>query len=206
MWHPGPERRSRRPSRRPALILALTCAAPPAGAQTTARELAALRAHLALADSVRLAPAAELALPPSRPLRVRLAFGLDLKARQNVAGWIAEWNRKDGRRHGAVALVSEGAADVVLARYTEPDRVRTRTMTGPDIGPSGPGGTRTRSRSRFTVDMVPVHAYLVDSRRSDVWTVVWRHTGFTPLAETSGSGREAWDGLRDLLKTRAHAR
>jgi len=182
--------------------LALALAVLPAGAQTTRRELDALRAHLELPAAVKLKPATDLALPPARPLRVRLAFGLDLKARDNVARWIDEWNKKDGARLGQLQLVEEETADLVMARYTERDKVRTRTTTGPDLGGSGPAGTRSAPRTRFELEVVPVYAYLLDSRKSDEWTVVWRYTGFTTLADTGGSGRELWDGLRELLKKR----
>lgn len=184
----------------PALLLA-AAAAVPAGAQTTRRELDALRAHLELPAGVGLAPSTDAALPAAAPLRVRLAFGLDLKARENVARWIEEWNRKDGPRRGAVRVVEDGPADVVLARYTERDKVRTRTVTGPDIGPSGPGPSRrSGTRTRWEIDTVPVYAYVIDARRAGAWSIVWRHTGFTTLEETGASGRELWDGLRELLK------
>jgi hypothetical protein len=186
-----------------AALLAVTATAAPVQAQTARRELDRLRAQLELPESVRLAPATEIALPAGGPLRVRLAFGLDLKARENVARWIAEWNRKDGARLGTLRIVEEGPADVVLARYTDREKVRTRTVTGPDLGPSGPGASRRSStRTRFELDTVPVYAYVIDSRRPDLWSVVWRHTGFTTLDETGRSGRELWDGLRELLKER----
>jgi hypothetical protein len=183
----------------------LACAAPAAHAQATRKELDALRAHLELPAATALGPAAVVALPAARPLRVRLAFGLDLKARENVAAWIAEWNRKDGARLGTVELVADGPADVVLARYTDREKVRTRSTTAPDLGPSGPGRTRT-SRTRVELEVVPVWTYVVDSRSGERWSVLWRRTGFTTLAETGGSGRESWEGLRELLKRRGRAR
>jgi hypothetical protein len=184
-------------------LVAVVALAAPAAAQTTRKELDTLRAQLELPAEVKLGPATELVLPPARPLRTRLMFGLDLKARENVARWIAEWNRKDGARLGTLQVVEEGPADVVLARYTNRDKVRTRTIPGPDLGPSGPGATgRSSSRSRFEVNTVPVYAYVIDSRAPDQWSIVWRHTGFTTLDETGGSGRELWDGLRELLKKR----
>ena len=57
-----------------AALLAL--AAVPVSAQTSKRELDTLRALLELPAQVKLAPATELTLPPARPLRARLAFGL----------------------------------------------------------------------------------------------------------------------------------
>jgi hypothetical protein len=184
-----------------ALLVAVLAA--PASAQTTRKELDTLRAQLELPAQVKLGPATEIALPAARPLRARLAFGLDLKARENVARWIAEWNRKDGARLGTLQVVDEGPADVVLARYTERDKIRTRTVSGPDLGPSSPGTPRRSStRSRFELDTIPVHAYVIDSRAADQWSIVWRHTGFTTLEESGNSGRELWDGLRELLKKR----
>jgi hypothetical protein len=183
----------------------LLAAAPPLRAQATRKELDALRAHLELPAATDLGPATEVALPGARPLRVRLAFGLDLRARENVAGWIAEWNRKDGQRLGTVEVVAEGPADVVLARYTDREKVRTRSTTAPDMGPGGPGRTRT-TRTRVELDVVPVWTYVVDSRGAERWSVLWRQTGFTTLKETGGSGRESWDGLRDLLKQRGRTR
>ncbi len=188
---------------RAVVALLAAAAAAPASGQTTRKELDTLRAQLELPEQVKLAPATEVVLPPGRPLRARLAFGLDLKARENVARWIEEWNRKDGVRLGTLQLVDDGPADVVLARYTDREKVRTRTVTGPDLGPSGPGPSRRSStRSRFELDTIPVYAYVIDSRRPDQWTIVWRHTGFTTLDETGNSGRELWDGTRELLKKR----
>lgn len=187
-----------------AVLLAVMAAADTARSQTTRRELESLRAQLELPDSVRLGPAVQTVLPPGEALRVRLAFGLDLKARQNVARWIDEWNRKHGARRGRLRVVEEGAAEVVLARYTDREKVRTRTVTGPDLGPSGPGASRRSStRTRFEIDTIPVYAYVIDSRRSDAWLILWRHTGFTTLSETGQSGRELWDGLREMLEQRS---
>jgi hypothetical protein len=186
-------------------VALLASLAPEAHAQVTRKELDALRAHLELPAATALGPAQVVALPRARPLRVRLAFGLDLRARENVAGWIAEWNRKDGGRLGTIEVVAEGPADVVLARYTDREKVRTRSTTSPDLSPSGPGRTRT-SRTRVELEVVPVWTYVVDSRSADRWNVVWRQTGFTTLAETGGSGRESWEGLRDLLKQRGRTR
>lgn len=194
-------------SRRPYLAWVVVAAAlaSPAAAQTSKRELDTLRAQLELPAAVKLAPATELALPPAKPLRVRLAFGLDIKARENVTRWIGEWNRKDGARLGTLELVDDGAApvDVVLARVTDREKVRTRTVSGPDLGPSGPGTTsRSSTRSRFEIETIPVSAYIVDSRAGDQWTIVWRHTGYTTLEESNSSGRELWDGLKEMLKKR----
>src|SRR4029079_10808852 len=133
---------------------------PPRGAarrdKPPRRGPAPCRAHRELRAAVKLKPATDLALPPARPLRVRLAFGLDLKARDNVARWIDEWNKKDGARLGQLQLVEEETADLVMARYTERDKVRTRTTTGPDLGGSGPAGTRSAPRTRFELEVVPV--------------------------------------------------
>lgn len=183
--------------------LTAAAVAAPAAAQTSKRELDTLRAQLELPAAVKLTPATELVLPPAKPLRVRLAFGLDLKARENVARWIDEWNRKDGARLGTLQVVEEGAADVVLARVTDREKVRTRTVSGPDLGPSGPGTTgRSSTRSRFEIETIPVSAYVIDSRAPDQWSIVWRHTGFTTLEESGNSGRELWDGVREMMKKR----
>ena len=31
---------------------------------------------------------------------------------------------------------------------------------------------------------------------------MWRHTGYTTLEESGNSGRELWDGVRELMKKR----
>jgi len=186
-----------------AAVALLALAAGPLSAQTSKRELETLRAQLELPAQVKLGPATELVLPPARPLRARLSFGLDLKARENVARWIEEWNRKDGARLGRVQIVEEGASDVVLARSTDREKVRTRTVPGPDLGPTGSSGTpRSNTRSRFEIETIPVSAYIIDSRAPDQWSIVWRMTGFTTLEESGSSGRELWDGVREMLKKR----
>jgi hypothetical protein len=190
---------------RVAVILpgALALAGLPAAAQTLERELAALREHLKLPAAVALAPAESLALPPANPLRAHLATGLDLKTRENLERWIAEWNAKDGKRRGVIELLPAAAgADIVLARYTEPDKARTRTVAGADLFPAAPGTTRSGSRPRFTFEMVPVYAYVIDARRPESWSILWRYAGQTPREESKTSGRELWDGLRELLRER----
>ena len=190
-----------------AWLAAAAAVAAPAAAQTSKRELDTLRAQLELPAAVKLTPATELVLPPAKPLRVRLAFGLDLKARENMARWIAEWNRKDGARLGTLQVVEEGAADVVLARLTDREKVRTRTIPGPDLGPTGSSGTpRSNRSSRFEIETIPVSAYIIDSRAAGQWSIVWRHTGFTTLEESGNSGRELWDGVREMMKKRKPAR
>lgn len=177
--------------------------APPAPGQTVDRELAALRDHLTLPDTTNLAPADALALPDGNPLRVHLATGLDLKARENIERWIGEWNAKDGKRQGALEVLPASAgAQIVLARYTVRDKVRTRTVSGSDLFPTAPGARRSGFRARFTYELVPVYAYVIDSRRPETWSIVWRHTGQTSLEESKDSGRELWDGLRGLLRKR----
>jgi len=186
-----------------AWLAAAAAVAAPAAAQTSKRELDTLRAQLELPAAVKLTPATELVLPPAKPLRVRLAFGLDLKARENMARWIAEWNRKDGARLGTLQVVEEGAADVVLARLTDREKVRTRTIPGPDLGPTGSSSTpRSNTRSRFELETIPFSAYIVDSRAPDQWKIVFRQTGFTTLEESGSSGKELWDGLREMMKKR----
>ena len=181
-----------------AVVLAL-----PAAAQTSKRELDTLRAQLELPAEVKLVPATELVLPPVKPLRARLVFGLDLKARENMARWIEEWNRKDGVRLGTLQVVEEGAADVVLARVTDREKVKTRSIPGPDLGPTGTSGTpRSNTRSRFEIETIPFSAYIIDSRASDQWKIVFRQTGFTTLEESGSSGKELWDGLREMMKKR----
>jgi hypothetical protein len=190
-----------------ACLAAALALAAPASAQTSKRELDALRAQLELPAPVKLVPATELVLPPAKPLRVRLAFGLDIKARENMARWIGEWNRKDGARLGTVEIVENGAADVVLARVTDREKVRTRSIPGPDLGPTGSSGTpRSNRGSRFEIETIPVSAYILDSRAADQWTIVWRHTGYTTLEESNSSGRELWDGVREMMKKRKPAR
>jgi hypothetical protein len=184
-------------------VAAAAALAAPLAAQTSKRELDALRAQLELPAPVKLVPATELVLPPVKPLRARLAFGLDLKARENMVRWIEEWNRKDGARLGTLQVVEQAPCDVVLARITDREKVRTRTVTGPDLGPSGPGTTsRSSTRSRFELETIPVSAYVIDSRAAEEWRIVWRHTGFTTLEESNSSGRELWDGVKELLKKR----
>ena len=184
-------------------VAAAAALAAPLAAQTSKRELDALRAQLELPAPVKIVPATELVLPPAKPLRARLAFGLDLKARENMVRWIEEWNRKDGARLGTLQVVEEAPYDVVLTRITDREKVRTRTVTGPDLGPSGPGTTsRSSTRSRFELETIPVSAYVIDSRAAEEWRIVWRHTGFTTLEESNSSGRELWDGVKELLKKR----
>jgi hypothetical protein len=192
------------------ILLAITLGGGlPAFAQTTGEELAALRSHLKLSSSATLAPASAPSLPPGRPLKVQIATGLDLRVRENLVRWIEEWNRKDGKKQGALEVVADGSpADLILARYAVRDKVRTQNVTGPDLFPRGPGaaGRTAASRSRYTYEVVPVFAYVIDARKPEALAILWRYTGSVTLEETKGSGRELWDGLRELMKDRARPR
>jgi len=187
-----------------AMLLALLCL--PGQSQDTQSELANLRKHLELPDSTPIKLSLSSTLPPNRPLNVFIAVGLDVGVRGNFSRWLAEWNKKDGKRHGLVSLVSEiSQAQVILARYALRDRVTTETNTrvvpGVAIDPST-GQTVTRPVPRTSsYSVVPVYAYVI-SRNPAGLEIIWRYVGQDYVAETKRSGQKLRDDCFTLMKSR----
>src|SRR5437867_8826460 len=71
-------------------------------AQTPADESSRLAAHLGLPDTATVTAAALPGVPAASPLRVYLAFGMDMQVRDNFLGWIKKWNDKDAKKQGAI--------------------------------------------------------------------------------------------------------
>jgi len=183
-----------------AMLLALLCL--PGQSQDTQSELANLRKHLELPDSTPIKLSLSSTLPPNRPLNVFIAVGLDVGVRGNFSRWLAEWNKKDGKRHGLVNLVSEiSQAQVILARYALRDRVQTdtRVVPGVAIDPTT-GQTVTRPVPR-TYSVVPVYAYVI-SRNPAGLEIIWRYVGQDYVAETKSSGKKLRDDFLTLMKSR----
>ena len=166
--------------------------------RTEDAELARLRQTIGLAEDATLRLAADASLPAAAARTIALEAGLDTHVRDNVARWTDEWNRKDGKQHGTLAIVRERAeAAVVLVYLVDEARARSTTQTF-TTGTSQTGTGRPDRRS-FQVYQAPVHAYVLRTVPGG-YEIVWREAGYTPVERTKGTGRELWDAFRKLLK------
>ena len=164
----------------------------------TDAELARLRQVLGLGADAPLRLAESATLPAAAARTVALEAGLDTRVRDNVARWTEEWNKKDGARHGTLAIVPERAdAAIVLVYLVDEDKARSTTQTF-TTGTSQTGTGRPDRRS-FQVYQAPVHAYVLRAAPGG-YEIVWREVGYTPVERTNATGRELWDAFRKLLK------
>jgi hypothetical protein len=174
--------------------------------QQPAEELDSLRKHLGLPEVAAIEVGSTMPIPGSRPLRVYIAAGLDMRVRENFVRWLEEWNKKDGNRYGRMVLVTAiSESDLVLARYTVRDKITTATRSqvvpGIAIDPTT-GSTVTRPVARtYSSSLVPVYEYLL-VRQDDRYYIVWRYADQTPIGEGKRSGRPLRDAFFRILKAR----
>ena len=167
-----------------------------AESQGVADEMVALRKHLELPENINLALASSSRISQAGPLKVYLAFGLDIGVRNNFEQWINKWNKGDGKKFGALQVISQMAqADVILARYVVPSDA-TSTTSGAIYANSGIMVGRTG-----LYQTIPVYAYVV-ARTPTAVEVRWRYTGQTTTEETVKSGEKLWEDFRKMLKAR----
>lgn len=186
----------------------------PAVAQTTKEEFARLRQHLAVSEEIPITLAESSSLPDDRPLKLYIATGLDMAVHANFTKWIDEWNRKDGKKYGAIEVVSElSQADVILARYTLRDKLTDRTETYSSTVPGTvydprSGSTVTRPVPRTyssSYSVVPVYAYVI-GREAGALRILWRYVDQASLEETKHSGKFLRDDFFKMMKARGKSR
>jgi hypothetical protein len=120
-------------------------------AQTAADEAGRLAVHLGLPDTTTVTAAPLPGIPAARPLRVYLAFGMDMQVRDNFLGWIKKWNDKDAKKHGAIVLVTKlEDADLVFARYARRDEKARHLDTNVRAVPTTGTTTTTANASGGT--------------------------------------------------------
>jgi hypothetical protein len=157
-------------------------------AQIASEQMTRLRQHISLPADVSLQPASLPSLPSERPLRLFLAFGLDLKVRDNFVRWVEEWNRGKGKKFGAIRIVADLAdADAAIARWTDRSSVTTTTRTNPLTG-------LLQSETE-----VPATAYVL-GRRGQGWEVLTSRTEMAWASPTKKSGKNVWEDFQRLLK------
>lgn len=163
--------------------------------QTMSDELAKLRQHLNIPESISISPAISTNLPEAIPLKIYIATGLDMKVRDNFVKWIEKWNEKDGKKYGLIEIVSEiNNADIILARYTNRDQVTSKMVSGTNVV--------TGTTSTYSVSRVPLYSYVL-ARDSNGLKILWRYTGQTYVKEYSDSGEELKNQIFKMLKARA---
>ena len=173
-----------------------------ASAQSPEEEIAHLKAFLKLSDAA-VELAAVPTLPSRDPVKVFIATGLDVGARQNFLKWADEWNRRDSKKHGRIELVQDVAgADVVLARVVSRENATSATDTTVSAGvvPTSQGLKLAPYARQYSYTSVPVVAYVLAQPSPGRLHIVWRYTGTTTIEETNDSGKQLWDDFKTLMK------
>lgn len=187
-------------SRAVALLLAAAIGTLDLSAQTNQDELKALRQHLGLPENAKIEMADSPGLPAATDLKVFLAFGLDMGVRGNFRDWVEEWNRKEGKKHGAIQIVKDQTdADIILARYTVLSERGVQASGGVVGGPYGVVGNSQ------TYETVPVFAYILTPQPDGV-VILWRYASTTTVGETTRSGEQLWKDFKSMLKKRPKAK
>lgn len=200
------QKASRRNRRAATALIAWLLSVPVASPQTSSeKEIVQLRELLNLPNSTAVKVASSPSLPPTIPLKVHIVTGLDVRVRENFVRWTHEWNRKEGKRHGALQIAEDPAvAQVILVRYTEREKARltTDSFTTPETSIS-PSGTTTRTaRHRFSYYQGPIYGYILHVKGPDTFEILWRYATLGNVEETKSSGRDLWEDFSKLLKAR----
>jgi hypothetical protein len=181
-----------------ALIIACVTV-PTASGQDSQDQLGKLRRHLGVSDDTVIRTSLiNPTVPNTRPLKVALAFGLDVKVTQNFVKWVQEdWNDWEAKKRGRIELVDDiNEAEVVLVRYLDRTTEAGKTASGVAL-PLGPGALA----SAQSEPLVPVTAYIL-KRTAAGFDVIGGYEGTTSTAGTSSTGRQMWDDMKKLMKKR----
>lgn len=171
-------------------LLAVFLLATTSYSQTNDEEIANLRAHLGLPDSIRFELADTPNIPKAENLRLFIATGLDVVTRSNLRGWIGRWAQKKEKRYGHIEIVDDiQDADVILARYV----IRGQTTARLDAKLWGP------YPDVETSTLAPVWAYII-RRDGGEYSVLWRYTTLTSFDDTKQNGELLFKGLATFLE------
>lgn len=166
--------------------------------QANQRETA-LRTHLRLPDSAVIRIPVQQTLPAANPMKVALAFGIDVEVFRNFVKWVNDdWNKKgDAKKYGVIQLIDEVAdADVVLARFLQRDR-----SAGAATSASAYATTRGAAGDANTGDLVPLHAFIL-KKTDKGYDILGGYESTTTVDGSGGTGRNLWDEFKRLMKTR----
>lgn len=177
-------------------------------AQAPGDEIKRLREVLGVSEQTKIKPAINSTLQAiDGPLKVYIATGLDMKVRDNFMHWIEKWNQSgDAKKYRSLEVVSEvSGADIVLARYTLNEIVRTETASRPSVGTAwDPATNKVISRptqQTYSYSTVPVFAYVL--RRNDTdFEILSRYNDSASLGEYKNSGKLLWENFKKLLKNK----
>lgn len=158
-----------------------------------------LRSHLGLSEEAVVKPSLRPSLPGTTPLRVALAFGVDIDIIQNFTKWVEDWNRKDAKKYGRIDLVEAAQeADVVLVRFLD----RTQSA-GEWTSASAYAGNSWAAGSAASQGLVPVYAFIL-TRNEAGFEILGGYEDTTIPGR--GSGRQLWEDFKKLMKKRTMAR
>lgn len=175
-----------------AVMAALTLFAPYALGQDASDETPTLVKALGLPGDTHVAISSTKSLPSARPLKLHISVGLDEKTQEKFLKWVADWNRGDAKKYGAIELVDSASdADVVLARIIRMDQTKTQhagVMTG------GLG-------MMLSADAAPLYSYVL-VRSDDGLRVVYRDLRQVNIRYTHMFADKLWDAFKDAMKKR----
>ena len=170
-----------------------------ASAQIRDEESSAIREALGLPASTAVAAGKSDVVPEAVPLKVYAAGAVNDAFRSSLSVWVAEWNKKDGRKYGTLEVIGDRAeADLLLVRVNQswPLTERDKQMlvgfvAGANfLGVKGDGSSLTLGYSYL---IVPKPAAL---------EIIWRQPG----PARAGQPTEYAGGFSEELKKRLKAR
>jgi len=177
-------------------------------AQTPGDEIKHLQEVLGVSEQTQIKLATNSSLQTSdKALKVYIATGLDMKVHENFLGWIRKWNNSsDAKKYRSLEVVTEiSEADIVLARYTLNENIRTETASRPTVGTVWDPATNTwisrPTQQTYSYSTVPVFAYVLRRKDKD-FEILSRYGSSASLGEHKNSGKELWDNLVKILKNK----
>jgi hypothetical protein len=177
-----------------------------AGAQTVNEELATLRQNLGVSSEMPI-HTSQAPLPGGSPLKAYIAVGLELDVQRNFQNWTDEWNRKYGKKHGQVELVSSIAqADVILARYIDRSKTTsqietsTRAARAWDPATGEIVGRPVAVTNSYSV--APVVCYIL-LQKTDGLEIVYRYADVARVSESKHAGELLRDNFFSMVMARS---
>jgi hypothetical protein len=159
---------------------------------------AQLRKMLGVSEETPITVSLSPALPTTNPLKVALAFGLDVGVTKNFVMWVTQWNKSgDAKKYGSIELVQDVAtAEVVLVRFVNRGMVAGTNTSGrvTDYGIVAAGSSSSST-------MVPVYAYILNKKQSS-YDVVGGYEDTTTSSASTIAGQSLWDEMKGLMKGR----
>lgn len=173
--------------------------------QTQQEEFKRLREVLSVPETTEITVASNSSLSAGKSFKIFIATGLDMIARENLRGWIAEWNKKKGKKYSMLEIVGViSEADIVLARYTLKDKpvteTESRVVTGTVFDPATNKVTARPVTKTDSYTQVPAYGYILERKSPGKFEIIWRYNSPTSIYETKETAKQLWLDLENLLK------